>query len=110
VRDDPSAEFLLERLDAIEVRLDPQPHRRGRLMADLLTVGVIVVLAVFFDWRITHPLLLLVLLLSATGLNRLIPLLTRRALLRERDRITARYESIASQESGGGTSIGRSGR
>lgn len=96
--DDPRVESLIERLNAIEARLDPRPLRRGRLMADLLTLAVIVVLAVFFDWRITHPLLLLALLLFATGLNRLVPLLTRRALHRERDRITARHQRITGQE------------
>ena len=40
--------------------------------------------------------LLLVLLLGGTGLSRLIPFVVRGSLRRERDRLTAEYQSLAS--------------
>ena len=39
---------LLARLDEIEARLDPEAHRKGRAIADLITVSVCAPLAVFF--------------------------------------------------------------
>ena len=93
--DDSRAALLLERLDAIEARLDPLPVKRGQLIADLLTVGAIGSAALLLDWHVTHPALLLAFLVSATGLNRLILFVARRSLRGEREELTARYDEIA---------------
>ena len=93
--DDPRAAVLLDQLDAIEARLDPRPFERGQLIADLLTVGAIGSAALFLDWHVTHPVLLLAFLVGATGLNRLILFVARRSLRREREGLTARYDEIA---------------
>ena len=93
--DDPRVALLLDRLDAIEARLDPRPVKRGQLIADLLTVGSIGSVALLLDWQVTHPVLLLASLVFATGLNRLIRFVARRSLRREREELTARYDEVA---------------
>lgn len=93
--DDPRAVVLLEKLDAIEARLDPRPVKRGQLIADLVTVGVIGSAGLLLDWHVTHPAVLLAFLVSATGLNRLVLFVARRSLRREREALTAQYDEIA---------------
>lgn len=85
----------MDRLAEVEARLDTAPLQRGRRVADLVTVAVVATVAIATGWTIVHPLLLLGLLLAATGLNRGIPYVRRRALRRERERLTALLEGVA---------------
>lgn len=85
---------LLDRLNAIEARLDPGPLKRGRLVADVATVVVAGSVGWILDWQVSHPMFLLGVLLTATGLNHLIPNLARRSLRRERERLTVEYEEL----------------
>lgn len=78
---------LLDRLDEIEARLDPEAHRNGRVIADLITVSVCAPLAVFFDWHASRPFLLFGLMVAGLVLNRLIPVVNGYALRRERDQL-----------------------
>lgn len=96
--DDTDADELLRRLDVVEAGLDPGPLRRGRLTADLATVAFLAPIAIYLDWHATRPFLLLGLMLAGVGLNRLIPFLTRRSLLQERDRITGAAGRLAGEQ------------
>lgn len=107
VSDDRRTAELLQRLDAVEARLDPRPHRRGRLVADLATVGVLAPVAIYADWHASHPILLFGLMLLGIGLNHLIPFLTRWSLRRERDRLVERYAQAVAAGASSARTAGR---
>jgi len=92
--DDPPVERLIRELDAVEARLDPAPVRRGRLWADLITVGLLAPIAFVLDWHASRPLLLLFLMAAGIGLNRLVPYLTTRSLRRRREALLKEYERL----------------
>ena len=99
------AERLMRELDAVEQRLDPRPVRRGRLLADLVTVGILAPIAFVLDWHASRPLLLLTLMALGVGLNRLVPRLLTRSLRRRREHLLDEYErageeSVARPETG----------
>ena len=74
----------LERLAEIEAKLDPGLRRRGRIVADLLTIAVVTPLAIAFDFHVNRPFVMLALMGVALALNHLVPLVTERRLRRER--------------------------
>jgi hypothetical protein len=90
-RDDETA-ARLDRVAEIEARIDPSLRRRGRIVADVVTVAVVAPLAIAFDFHVTRPFVMLALLLGALGLNHLVPLITERRLRGERQRLLAGAE------------------
>lgn len=82
----------LERVAEIEARIDPGPRRRGRIIADLITVAVIGPFMLGFDLHITRPFMMLGLMSTALALNHLVPLITERRLRRERERLLGELE------------------
>ena len=86
--------MLFERLNAIEAELDPAPFQRGRLWADAITLILLTPFGFLLEWELNNrPLVLLLLLLSAVGLNRLVPFLLRTRLRRERDRLVEEIDA-----------------
>jgi hypothetical protein len=79
----------MERVAEIEAQIDPTLRRRGRVVADLVTIAVLVLLAFVLDLHVTHPIALLSLMASALGLNHFVPRVTERRLRRERQRLLA---------------------
>jgi len=79
----------LERVAEIEARIDPSLRRRGRIIADLVTIAVAAPLMMALDFHVTRPFVMLALLGTALALNRLVPLDTERRLRAERQRILA---------------------
>ena len=77
----------LDRLAEIEAKLDPSLRRRGRIVADLVTIAVVTPLVIAFDFHVTRPFLMLALMGAALALNHLVPLLTERRLRAERNRL-----------------------
>ncbi len=83
----------LDRVAEIEAQIDPGLRRRGRVIADLVTLGVLVPLAIAFDLHVTHPFFMLALMGGALALNHLLPRVTERRLRRERKRLLAGAEA-----------------
>jgi len=77
----------LDRVDEIEAQIDPSLRRRGRLVADVVTIAVITPLSIAFDLHVTHPFGMLGLMGVAIGLNHGVPLVTERRLRAERERL-----------------------
>lgn len=90
--EDESTTARLARVAEIEAEIDPSRRRRGRIVADLVTVGIVAPIAVALDFHVTRPFLLLALMAGALAVNRLVPLLTERRLRRERNRLLAEPE------------------
>lgn len=82
-----STEALVERVRELDLRLDPEPSRRGRLIADLVTVGLIAPVLVAWDVHIRAPALLVGLLFGGLLLRRLGSHVATRGLRRERDHL-----------------------
>lgn len=78
---------LLDQLAEIEGHLDPGPNREGQRWADLVAVLLIALLAVFLNWDLRYPALLLGLLLIGRGVSWLVPYLRGRSLRAARDRL-----------------------
>ena len=70
-RHDVRVAALLDELNELERRLDPEAHRKGQRIADLITVAVAVPLIVVLGLSIERPLLLFGLMLLALLLNRI---------------------------------------
>jgi len=87
VTKDEATASRIDRVAEIEARIDPTLRRRGRIIADLVTIGVIAPLAITFDFHVTRPFVLLALVGGALALNHLVPLITERRLRRERSRL-----------------------
>jgi hypothetical protein len=83
----------LQRVAEIEAQIDPSLRRRGRIVADLVTIAIVTPLAIAFDFHVTRPLALLVLVGAALALNRLVPIITERRLRADRTRLLAAAES-----------------
>lgn len=96
--EDPSVAGLLERLNAVEARLDPAPLRRGRVVGDVVTILIVVPLAAILDLEFTRPAILLSLMALAVGLHRLIPHIARTSLRRERDRLSDEIAALRGPE------------
>ena len=79
----------IERVAEIEARIDPSLRRRGRIVADLVTLAVVTPLAIAFDLHVTRPFVMLALVSAALALNHLVPLITERRLRGERKRLLA---------------------
>jgi len=93
---------ILDRLDEVEAGLDPVPRQRGQMIADLVTLAVLVPMGILIDWDFNRPFLLLALLVGAVGLNRAIWSVLRLPLRRERDQLLAqlREQTAASHLDG----------
>jgi len=91
-KDDATA-ARLERIAEIEARIDPELRRRGRLIADLVTIAVVAPVAIAFDFHVERPLVMLALMGVAVALNHLIPRITERRLRAERQRLLAGPEA-----------------
>jgi hypothetical protein len=91
----------LERVAEIEARIDPGLRRRGRLVADLVTIAVAAPLMVALDLHVTRPFVMLSLLGAALALNHLVPLFTERQLRAERQRLLARSDTAETETSSG---------
>jgi len=89
MRDDRSTEARLHRIAEIEAKIDPTLRRRGRVIADLITVAIVAPLAITFDFHVTRPLVMLGLLGGALALNHVVPRITERRLRAERTRLLA---------------------
>ena len=79
----------VERVAEIDRRIDPAHRRRGRVVADLITVGALAPISIALDWHATRPFVMLALMAGALAVNRLVPLLTERKLRREREELLA---------------------
>lgn len=86
---------ILDRLDEVEAGLDPVPRQRGQLIADLVTLAILVPMGILIDWDFNRPFLLLALLLGAVGLNRALWSVLRIPLRRERDHLLAQLRERA---------------
>ena len=93
--DDLRATVLIDQINALEARLDLRPSKRRRFW------GVLGVLALFasaavFDWNLLHPLVLIMLAINGPNLllNLLHPVLQRRYVHRERERLIEQHEKI----------------
>lgn len=86
---DASTAARLDRVAEIEAKIDPDLRRRGRIVADLITVGVGAPLAIALDFHVTRPLLMLALMCVALALNHVVPRITERRLRAERQRLLA---------------------
>lgn len=89
MQNDEATAARLDRVAEIEARLDPSLRRRGRLIADLVTVAVGAPLAIAFDFHVTRPFVLLGLMGGALALNHLVPLILERRLRGERNQLLA---------------------
>jgi len=87
----------VDRVAEIEAQIDPNLRRRGRIIADVITMAVLVPLSIAFDLHITHPFVMLALMGGALGLNHLVPLVTERRLRGERKRLLAGAEAHGSE-------------
>ncbi|MDH3205788.1 MAG: hypothetical protein OEO79_04210 [Gemmatimonadota bacterium] len=77
----------LDRVDEIEAQIDPTLRRRGRIVADVITLGIVTPLSIAFDLHVTHPFGMLALMGAGLALNRVVPLVTERQLRAERERL-----------------------
>lgn len=87
----------VDRVAEIEGQIDPDLRRRGRIVADLVTIAVVAPLAIAFDLHITRPGVMLALMGGALALNHLVPLITERRLRAERRRLLSEAESRESE-------------
>ena len=92
MQNDESTAARLERVAEIEARIDPSLRRRGRIVADLVTICVVAPLAIALDFHVTRPLVMLALICAALALNHVVPLITERHLRAERQRLLAGAE------------------
>jgi hypothetical protein len=95
-KDDATA-ARLDRVAEIEAKIDPSLRRRGRIVADLVTIAVVIPLAITFDFHVTRPVLMLALMGAALALNHLVPLITERRLRAERQRLLSGAELTESE-------------
>ncbi len=91
MRNDEATAARLDRVAEIEAKIDPTVRRRGRVIADLVTIALVVPLAITLDFHVTRPLIMLALLAAALALNHLLPLVTERRLRAERQRLLAAF-------------------
>lgn len=89
MRKDDEIAARLERLAEIEAQIDPSLRRRGRIVADVVTLAVLIPLSLAFGLHVTHPVWLLALMGGALALNHVVPLITERRLRAERKRLLA---------------------
>lgn len=89
---DEAAAARIDRVAQIEAKLDPSLRRRGRIVADLVTIAVVAPLAIVFDFHVTRPFVMLALMGAALALNRLVPLVMERRLRAERNRLLSAAE------------------
>jgi len=83
----------LARVAEIEAEIDPGPRRRGRVIADLITVAIVTPFMLAFDLHISHPFVMLGLMAAALAVNHAVPRITQRRLRRERTDLLAQVES-----------------
>jgi hypothetical protein len=95
-KDDATA-ARLDRVAEIEAKIDPSLRRRGRIIADLVTIAVATPLAIAFDFHVTRPFVMLALMGAALALNHLVPLITERRLRAERQRLLSGAEPTESE-------------
>lgn len=86
----------IDRVAEIEAQIDPSLRRRGRVVADLVTLAVVTPIAMAFDFHVTRPSLMVSLMAAALALNQLIPLITERRLRGERKRLLTEAEMLES--------------
>jgi len=91
----------LARVDEIEAEIDPSLRRRGRIIADVVTLAVVTPLSIAFDLHVTHPFGMLTLMGVAIALNHVVPLVTERRLRAERERLLTEAEVSRSETDGG---------
>lgn len=91
---------LLDKLDDIENRLDPTPARQGLLIADGITVVIVVWASMMFDWKPLYPGLFLGLLLTGSVLSRVIPRLLQGSLREERNLLLAELATLGEDARG----------
>lgn len=101
MKTDESITARMERLAEIEARIDPTLRRRGRVIADLVTVAVVAPVMIAFDLHVTRPLVMLGLMCGALALNHLVPMITERRLRRERSRLLSDVEARRPETRGG---------
>lgn len=92
MNNDEATAARLERVAQIEARIDPSPRRRGRVIADLVTIAVVAPLAIAFDFHVTRPFVMLSLMGGALALNHLLPLVWQWRLRGERNRLLSGAE------------------
>jgi hypothetical protein len=89
---DESTAARLDRVAEIEAKIDPTLRRRGRIVADLVTVAVVAPLSIALDFHVTRPFVMLALMGAALALNHVVPMITERRLRAERQRLLAGAE------------------
>lgn len=85
---------LVDELNAIEARLNPDAHRRGQRIADAVTVAVAIPVIMTLGLAIEQPLLLFGLMLLALVLNRVPQWLSRRRLQAAHEQLFEEYSRI----------------
>lgn len=89
MKNDDAIAARMERVAEIEAQIDPGLRRRGRIIADLVTLAIVGPLGIALDLHVRHPVVMLGLMGGALALNHLVPRITERRLRGERKRLLA---------------------
>ena len=89
--DDLRATALIDEINALEARLEPRP-RKGRRLGGILGVLALLAGGATFNWDVLVPIVLLVMV--GNGANLLPPVLRRRYVQRQRDRLIEQHDKI----------------
>ena len=92
MKNDDGIAARVDRVAEIEAQIDPTLRRRGRIIADVITISIVVPLGVAFDFHVNRPFVLLALMGGALALNHLLPRITERRLRAERTRLLSGTE------------------
>jgi hypothetical protein len=85
---------LADEIRGIEERLDPGAHKKGQRIADAITFAVLLPLVIALEWYVRYPLLMFGLMVAGLALNRVPPLVARRRLQKEHDKLFDQYQEI----------------